>query len=63
MGRNRERCEGGEGVGCEGLAILTQVHAGIKGEHIAAKRVTDFFIKTPVVVDSVTSKQENVTQI
>ena len=31
----------------------TYPHAGIESEHLAAKRVTDFFVKTKFVVDPV----------
>ena len=47
---------GGEwGAAC---STLTRFHAWIKGSHPAAKRVTDFVVKTEVVVDAVTSEQD-----
>ena len=33
---------------------LTFVHAGIKGKNLTAESVTDFVVKTPVIVDAVT---------
>ena len=41
---------------------LTLFHTRVKGEHLAAKRLADFIVKTPVVVDAVTSEQHSTSQ-